>query len=79
MIDKACLNFAAFAMATAAGDVPLEPEEIRAQERALADAGYRVLAIADGTLSLTPRESFSREHLSGLTLLGLAEIGRAHV
>ncbi len=58
-------------MATAAGDVPLEPEEIRAQERALADAGYRVLAIADGTLSLGPRDSFSREHLSQLTLLGL--------
>ena len=58
-------------MATAAGDIALEPEEIRAQERALADAGYRVLAIADGTLALGPHDSFSREHLSELTLLGL--------
>ncbi len=58
-------------MATAAGDVPLDPDRIRAQERALADQGYRVLAIADGELSLAPRSAFSRDHLSELTLLGL--------
>jgi len=58
-------------MATAEGDAAIEPEEIRAQERALADQGYRVLAIADGAITLDPRQVLSREHLSGLTLLGL--------
>jgi len=58
-------------MATAEGDAAIEPEEILAQEQALADQGYRVLAIADGDITLDPRQVFSREHLSGLTLLGL--------
>lgn len=58
-------------MATAEGDEPIEPDGIRAQEQALADQGYRVLAIADGEITLGPRQVFSREHLSGLALLGL--------
>ena len=58
-------------MATADGEVPLDPDAIRGQERALASGGYRVLAIAGGPLALRETESFSREHLSGLTLFGL--------
>ncbi|MDH4189498.1 MAG: HAD-IC family P-type ATPase [Betaproteobacteria bacterium] len=58
-------------MANAQGDVPLDAEAIRGQERALAEEGYRVLAIAEGPLALGDRGSFSREHLTGLTMLGL--------
>jgi calcium-translocating P-type ATPase len=47
---------------------------IRAQERALAAEGYRVLALAEGPLALAPNEVLSRESLRGLTLLGLAAL-----
>jgi len=58
-------------MATVEGDVALDADLIRSQQRALAEKGYRVLAIADGALALSEHGSFSREHLAGLTLLGL--------
>jgi len=58
-------------MATVEGDVELDADLIRGQQRALAEKGYRVLAIADGPLALDRHASFSREHLAGLTLLGL--------
>ena len=58
-------------MATAEGDAVLDPDAARTRERALASEGYRVLALADGPLALRASESFSREHLTGLTLLGL--------
>ena len=46
-------------------------EEILAQEQALAAAGYRVLAIAEGALALREGQSLSRERLRGLGFLGL--------
>jgi len=58
-------------IATVEGDVALDADLIRSQQRALAENGYRVLAIADGALALDEHGSFSREHLAGLTLLGL--------
>ncbi|MDH5207151.1 MAG: HAD-IC family P-type ATPase [Burkholderiaceae bacterium] len=58
-------------MATAEGEVPLDRDAIRGQERALASEGYRVLAIAGGPLALRQTAAFSRGHLTGLTLLGL--------
>jgi len=58
-------------MATASGDITLNADEILSQEKVLADEGYRVLAIADGELSLHPDTSFSRGHLTNLTLIGL--------
>jgi magnesium-transporting ATPase (P-type) len=58
-------------MATAEGEIALDPDAIRRRERALAGEGYRVLAIADGPLALCEDQSFSREHLEDLTLLGL--------
>ncbi|UCH53529.1 MAG: HAD-IC family P-type ATPase [Pseudomonadota bacterium] len=61
-------------MASAAGEVALVGEEIRSQAEGLAADGYRVLAIADGAITLSPGESFSREHLAGLTLLGLVAL-----
>ena len=58
-------------MATGEGEAPLRPDAIRAQEQSLAADGYRVLAIAEGPLALQAGESFSREHLAGLTFVGL--------
>ena len=58
-------------MSTAEGDVALDANLVRGQQRMLAEQGYRVLAIADGRLALDVHESFSREHLVGLTFLGL--------
>ena len=58
-------------MASAEGEVALDANLVRGQQRALAEQGYRVLAIAEGPLTLQAYESFSREHLAGLTFLGL--------
>jgi len=62
-------------MAAADGETALDPDAVRSQEQALAAEGYRVLAIADGLLALRGNESFSREHLTDLTLLGLVAMG----
>jgi Ca2+-transporting ATPase len=58
-------------MARAGGDTDLVAEEIRVQAERIAAAGYRVLALADGTLEHLSDESLSAKHLRGLTLLGL--------
>jgi Ca2+-transporting ATPase len=58
-------------MARAEGDVALAVDEIRSHAESLAAAGYRVLALAEGAVTLAPDASFSREHLRELTLLGL--------
>lgn len=56
-------------MAGPSGDVPLDPAAIQEAAHALADGGYRVLAVAAGDL---PRDQpFTQERLTGLTLLGL--------
>jgi len=62
-------------MATADGEAPLDSDAVRSREQALASEGYRVLAIADGPQVLREHESFSREHLTQLTLLGLVAMG----
>jgi calcium-translocating P-type ATPase len=49
-------------------------EAMRAQELAFAAEGYRVLALAQGRLDLAPGEALTREHLSGLTFVGLAAL-----
>jgi magnesium-transporting ATPase (P-type) len=58
-------------MASAAGEVALDADLIRGQQSALAEEGYRVLALADGALALDKDETFSPKHLAGLTFLGL--------
>lgn len=58
-------------VATPAGDKPLDAELVEGQAVALGEAGYRILAIASGSLELRTDETFSEEHLKGLTLLGL--------
>lgn len=57
--------------ATPDGDAALVKAEIMAQAQGLAAEGYRVLAVADGPVSLADESVFSREHLSGLCFLGL--------
>jgi magnesium-transporting ATPase (P-type) len=53
------------------GQHPLDVNAIKRQAHDLADAGYRVLAVADGRLELGPHEVFSEEHLNQLTFIGL--------
>ncbi|MEA3275696.1 MAG: HAD-IC family P-type ATPase [Pseudomonadota bacterium] len=58
-------------MATVGGDRPLEPALILRQAQNLAEAGFRVLALASGPVFLPDGAVFSEEHLLDLTLLGL--------
>ncbi|HEU5179115.1 MAG TPA: HAD-IC family P-type ATPase [Burkholderiales bacterium] len=51
---------------------PANVEALRAAERAFAAEGYRVLALAEGPLTLAAEEPLRAAHLQGLTLLGLA-------
>lgn len=56
-------------MATASGDVSLNPEQALLAMTRLAERGARVLAFADGRWN--NKNEFSAEHLTGLCLLGL--------
>lgn len=58
-------------MAASDGPVVLDAALVEAQAQALAEQGYRVIALAAGSLTLKAGEVFSEEHLRGLTLLGL--------
>ncbi|NYT02733.1 MAG: HAD-IC family P-type ATPase [Methanosarcinales archaeon] len=58
-------------MASLEGDCPLNREMLEGQAQDLAQAGYRILALASGELHLGPDQAFSEEHLQGLTFLGL--------
>ncbi len=73
-------------MATDEGDLPIDPAILEAQATALANQGYRVIALASGPLTTTvasnessPQENtndllFGEEQLSSLTLIGLVGI-----
>lgn len=58
-------------MQTKEGVVPIDREMLRNQTHALSMQGYRVLAVASGTLEISDATDFSHEHLSGLTFHGL--------
>ncbi|HSF29318.1 MAG TPA: HAD-IC family P-type ATPase [Candidatus Tectomicrobia bacterium] len=58
-------------MATPQEDYPLDAEVAERQAMSLAEGGYRVLAVAVGSLQFNPGEEFSELHLQDLTLLGL--------
>jgi len=58
-------------MATAAGPVALDRSMLERQAQELAVQGYRVLALASGSIELGPQQVFSEEHLGQLTLIGL--------
>ena len=58
-------------MADAGGDVELDAQLIETEAHALAQQGYRVLALSAGRVDIGPGQVFSEEHLRGLTLIGL--------
>ncbi len=58
-------------MVSAQGLVPLDAERLEAEAERMASRGFRVLALASGSITLEEGEVFSEEHLGGLTLLGL--------
>ena len=58
-------------MAGIDGDIPLQQQLIEQQVKELASQGYRVLALASGSVHQDVAEDFSEEHLQGLSLLGL--------
>ena len=53
------------------GPAPLDREAIERQAHQLANAGFRVIALASGDVAVAPHEDFNHEHLTGLTLIGL--------
>ena len=59
-------------MATLAGDVPIEASRLEAQANALAESGFRVLAIAAGPVDLGEKQlaDFEPDDLEGLVFLG---------
>ena len=58
-------------MLTAEGIVPINRELVTEHAEALAEHGYRLIAIASGETQRRPDEKFASGHLHGLTLLGL--------
>lgn len=59
-------------MASPRGDVPLDKSAVEVQAHRLAKEGYRVIAFAAGDVEINGRERFNHQHLTGLTLIGLA-------
>jgi len=57
-------------MAQAGSAVPIDPDVLERQANALARQGYRVIALASGSVDCSA-DQFSKDQLSGLTLLGL--------
>jgi magnesium-transporting ATPase (P-type) len=54
------------------GPAPIDLLEVEAEAMRLADAGYRVLAVADGPVKECPAGGdFDQKNIDGLTLLGL--------
>jgi magnesium-transporting ATPase (P-type) len=58
-------------MRTATDNEPLDEEQIHQQAHALAEDGYRVLAVASGALDLVEENRLEEDDLCGLTFLGL--------
>ncbi len=58
-------------MARSGGDQPLDRVVVEAGAAALAEAGFRVLALAEGPAPAAAAEGLAPEHLRDLTLLGL--------
>ena len=54
-------------MAMPGSDTPIDAAVIEVQANALASEGYRVLALASGSVTLAEAEVFSEEHLKELT------------
>jgi magnesium-transporting ATPase (P-type) len=52
------------------GNIPVNHQLLESRGRKLAQDGFRVLAVAAGVHTLKPGETFSEEHLTGLTFIG---------
>lgn len=61
-------------MMTPSGKQMLDIARVTQDVHALAAQGYRVMAMASGTLQLDDDSAFGREHLSGLCFLGLVAL-----
>lgn len=61
-------------MASIDDDVSLAPGIVEQQAHDLASRGFRVIALAAGSIRLEQNEVFSEEHLHGLTLIGFVGI-----
>ncbi len=62
------------AMALPGADAPIDPALIEAQANALANDGFRVLALVSGPVSIADGEIFCETHLQGLVFNGLVGI-----
>ena len=58
-------------MATATGVTEIDRDFLTGQAQQLASQGYRIIAIADGEITLSENELFTPEHLERLTLVAL--------
>ncbi len=58
-------------MATANGEAPLARSSIQAVSERLSADGFRIIALADGTVSIDSPEAFAESHLQDLTFLAL--------
>ena len=58
-------------MATSDGDVAIDVDSLNAKVHELASRGYKTLAIASGSIPDATKDTFSKQHLKGLTLLGI--------
>jgi magnesium-transporting ATPase (P-type) len=58
-------------MLTESGRAAINKELVMKQVHALADQGYRIIALAAGDIKLGEKEVFSEEHLNKLTFIGL--------
>ena len=58
-------------MAAPGADLPLDRDAVEQRAHRLANAGYRVIALAAGELELDQRQTLNHGDLAGLTLLGL--------
>ncbi len=61
-------------MALPGADVAIDPVQIEAQANALANDGYRVLALVSGPVAIADGETFNQTHLQGLVFNGLVGI-----
>ena len=58
-------------VAAPGGTAALDKSGVERHAHRLADAGYRVIALAAGDVEVAGREEFNHAHLAGLTLIGL--------
>ncbi len=66
-----CTTMASQRLSPGQQESRLDRQRLEKQASQLANKGYRVLALAAGSIEMGATETFSEEHLKGLTFLGL--------